>query len=116
MASKQENNQRYYEENKHLIAARRAATGETFRNNLKKYGLTPETYKALREKQMGLCAACLAPTKERGSGRSKDTEHIDHDHVTGEVRGLLCVRCNVALGMARDDPQVLRCLLNYLEK
>ncbi len=41
--------------------------------------------------------------------------HIDHDHKTGEIRGVLCGGCNVALGSARDDPELLRNLAAYLE-
>jgi hypothetical protein len=42
--------------------------------------------------------------------------HIDHDHDTGKVRGVLCHHCNVALGMARSDPRVLRGLISYIER
>lgn len=40
---------------------------------------------------------------------------FDHDHMTGKFRGWLCTRCNVALGMVRDNPNVLRALIDYLE-
>lgn len=61
-----------------------------------KYGLTPEDYDALVEKQNGLCAICGEPpsTTNRNHARLK----VDHDHKTGEVRGLLCNRCNLLLG------------------
>lgn len=42
--------------------------------------------------------------------------HLDHDHATGKFRGWLCVRCNMALGLLRDSPQLLRDLADYLER
>lgn len=42
--------------------------------------------------------------------------HVDHDHATGKVRGVLCFNCNSILGHARDNPQVLRDLIKYLEQ
>ena len=56
------------------------------------------------EAQGGTCAVCPGPP-----------QHVDHDHETGEVRGILCFNCNQALGNARDDVQVLRGLARYLE-
>ena len=56
------------------------------------------------EAQGGTCAVCSGPA-----------QHVDHDHETGEVRGVLCFNCNQALGNARDDAAVLRRLARYLE-
>lgn len=56
---------------------------------------------------------CDACGTEELSDRQR---HIDHDHDTGEVRGVLCHRCNVALGMVRSDPQVLRGLIAYMDR
>jgi hypothetical protein len=42
--------------------------------------------------------------------------HLDHDHLTGKFRGWLCVSCNRALGLAKDDPDLLRALAEYLER
>ena len=113
---KRERNRAYYAANKELIAAQRHGSDVVKRGNLARYGLTLEDYRAMREKQGGKCAACADPTSERGAERSSTTEHVDHCHATGKVRGLLCARCNVALGMARDDIRVLRGLIEYLEK
>jgi hypothetical protein len=55
------------------------------------------------EAQGGTCAVC--------SGKP---EHVDHDHETGKVRGILCFLCNQALGNARDDIDVLNGLVAYL--
>jgi hypothetical protein len=51
---------------------------------------------------------------ESGS-HSQRNLHIDHDHETGEVRGLLCYSCNVALGASREDPARLRALADFIE-
>jgi hypothetical protein len=57
------------------------------------------------EAQCGTCAVCDAKP-----------EHVDHDHKTGEVRGVLCFNCNQALGNVRDDPVVLQGLIDYLRR
>lgn len=75
----------------------------------RRYGLTPAQYDALVELQGGRCAIC------RQSPTGKRTRlHVDHDHLTGEVRGLLCNLCNVALGAIHDDPAILRAAIVYL--
>ena len=60
-----------------------------------KYGLAPGDYEIMLAAQDGHCALCPA-TASDASGRSL---HIDHDHATGRVRGLLCAHCNLALGI-----------------
>lgn len=65
---------------------------------MRNYGLTLDNYNALLQKQEGGCAVCKkvpSPTKTGRSGL-----HVDHDHVTGKVRGLLCSRCNTFMGYA----------------
>lgn len=70
-------------------------------------------FDAMLTKQEGLCAICRLPDPGRvGSERLT----IDHDHVTGLVRGLLCHRCNTMLGMAKDDPATLEAAIAYLRK
>ena len=56
----------------------------------KQLGITDAAYEALLEQQGGHCAICSATPKTRRL-------HVDHDHATGKVRGLLCHRCNRAL-------------------
>jgi len=60
-----------------------------------------------------MCCGACGRTGRRGRGMND--MHIDHDHKTGEIRGVLCGGCNVALGSARDDPELLRNLAAYLE-
>jgi hypothetical protein len=70
-----------------------------------KYGLTVEEYDKMLIAQGGKCIC----------GRNhKNRLHVDHNHKNGEIRGLLCYRCNYALGLLGDDPQNLEKLANYL--
>lgn len=61
---------------------------------LKKYNLTPDEYDTILKKQNGVCAICQT---DRPTKRSHSLP-VDHDHVTGKVRGILCIPCNRALG------------------
>ena len=72
---------------------------------LRRYGLTDEAFQKLRATQNDVCANphCV-----------QDAEVVDHDHETGLVRGLLCQRCNKALGMVNDDTEILDGLILYL--
>ena len=73
---------------------------------VRRYGITGAQADALLASQGGLCAIC----------RERPAEHIDHDHVTGEVRGMLCFNCNGGLGQFRDRPDLLRLAAAYLER
>lgn len=79
---------------------------------LRKYGLTIEEYDEIMERQDGGCAICHA-TPEEGSGRWERL-HVDHDHATERVRGILCHNCNSGLGHFKDDPELLRAAIHYL--
>jgi hypothetical protein len=74
------------------------------------YGITIEQFETMLAAQGGRCAICRKPFR-----RSFDT-HVDHDHATGRVRGILCSACNNGLGRFRDDPAVLRHAARYLER
>jgi len=86
------------------------------RANIKsKHGLSPSQRGALLAGQRGRCAVCLLPEAKALNGRIVNLA-VDHDHATGKVRGLLCHRCNVSIGLLREDPQLIRRLLRYIEK
>lgn len=70
-----------------------------------RYGITEEEKKALLFAQGGLCAIC-------GSAKA---EHVDHDHGSGEVRGVLCFNCNGGLGRFQDDAAVMEAAMAYLQ-
>jgi hypothetical protein len=74
----------------------------------RRFGISPADYEAMLEAQGGGCAVCGRPPREGSS------LHVDHDHATGEVRGLLCFRCNGGLGQFGDDPERLRIAMDYL--
>lgn len=70
----------------------------------RRYGIGQAHVERILAMQSGRCPGCGKP----------DPEHVDHDHETGEVRGLLCFNCNQALGNVRDDTSVLLRLAHYL--
>jgi hypothetical protein len=80
------------------------------RLRLKSYGLDEKSYSAISAHQGNCCAIC----KSKTNGNRKADFHIDHDHVTNAVRGLLCFRCNAALGLLADDPSLLARAIEYL--
>lgn len=77
------------------------------RKRLEKYGLTHDELKALYE-QNAVCGVC--GTDDWG----RYGPVVDHDHVTGRIRGILCGTCNTGLGLFRDDPERLRKAIAYL--
>lgn len=72
----------------------------------KKYGITIDEYEAILVAQGGHCAICL----------STDGLDVDHDHVTGRIRGILCGPHNRALGLLRDDLLCIARLFHYVER
>jgi hypothetical protein len=82
-------------------------------SRLRKYGLTPEGFDAILALQGDRCAICRS--KSPKSARN-GTWCVDHDHVTGQVRGLLCNLCNRAVGMFQDDPKIIRAAVRYVER
>ena len=77
------------------------------------YGISTADYDALLTAQGGGCAICGSKTPK--SSRSKHL-FVDHDHDTGDVRGLLCHQCNAAIGLFQDDPARIAAAVAYLLK
>jgi recombination endonuclease VII len=95
-----------------LKVARRGwrADAAQHRYNLKKkYGLTPEAYQDLLQAQGGVCLICHQPPRKRRLA-------VDHDHKTKQVRGLLCSRCNYALGRFYERSDWLQRAADYLRQ
>lgn len=79
----------------------------TFRQRL--YGVPLDVYRSMLAAQNGLCAICGGPPGKRSL-------NVDHDHITGRVRALLCARCNVGIGGLQDDPDLMRKAIAYIER
>lgn len=75
------------------------------------YGLSPAEYDAILARQNGVCAICFADGAGYGNGKL----HVDHDHGTGKIRGLLCGHCNRGIGLFFDRPDVVARAAKYLE-
>lgn len=71
-----------------------------------KYGIGADEFDALLALQGELCPIC----------QTRAAVHVDHDHETGTVRGILCEPCNGGLGQFRDDPALIEEALKYIEK
>lgn len=76
---------------------------------MKRYGVTLERYDKMLEEQGGVCAICRQPPKRDVSpmGDKRAKLVVDHNHETGEVRGLLCFDCNVKLSAIEDEQFML---------
>lgn len=79
------------------------------------YGITVDDYETMLEQQNGGCAVCGGTIANRGKN-SMSRLHVDHDHDTGRVRGLLCHPCNTGIAKFRDDPALLRSAADYIER
>lgn len=77
---------------------------------LRKFNITDTEYDQLLENQDGKCAIC------GNTNRSGNRLAVDHNHDTGEVRELLCHRCNTGIGLFEDNSDLLERARNYLTK
>ncbi len=79
------------------------------------FNITIEDYETMLDKQNNVCAICgKGETREYNGTRIKLA--VDHCHITGEVRGLLCSKCNLALGWFDDSSELLTKAINYLKE
>lgn len=70
------------------------------------YGLTKEDYDSLTKSQDFKCKTCSQPLSTRAA--------VDHCHSTGDIRGILCMSCNIALGLIKDNITTLKSMIAYL--
>lgn len=77
---------------------------------IKRYGIDAKDYKQMLIAQNGVCKICQKPCF------SRQFLSVDHCHKTGKVRGLLCVKCNTALGMMDDNIDYLNAAIDYLKQ
>ncbi len=95
-------NKKSYEQNKHKKMDRRLK---------REYGITLKEREQLFLSQSCACAICKTPEFELPVALA-----VDHNHLTGQVRGLLCRKCNMALGLIGDTRESAQDMLNYLDK
>lgn len=81
-----------------------------------RYGLTDGQYQEMLDSQQGVCSVCRKPETSKHRSGNVASLSVDHDHVTGKVRGLLCRNCNTALGLVSDSPKQLLALADYLQR
>jgi NMD protein affecting ribosome stability and mRNA decay len=85
----------------------------------RKYGITVDDYYRMLAEQSGCCATCgsMTPGNRHYKRMGKpEMFHVDHCHSTGKVRGLLCNRCNRAIGYLGDNPEIADSISAYLRK
>lgn len=117
----QKQNIKYRKEHKEQIKKQQHDWYETKKEHVKaasrrsqlkrKYGLTIKQYNNLLNKQNGVCAICGKPETTIIKGTTSNLS-VDHNHITGEIRGLLCIKCNVALGSFMVDKEGINLLLS----
>lgn len=76
----------------------------------KKYNLTKDEYLFLLKRQDSCCAICHAHESKLSKSLS-----VDHNHITGQVRGLLCTNCNTALGLLKENIDLYKRSIQYIE-
>lgn len=89
----------------------RNSGSKKYSHYFKKYGLTQEQIILMHEERNSKCDICGNSTDHR-----YDKLCVDHCHSTGNVRGLLCFSCNTLLGNAKDNVDILKKAIDYLEK
>lgn len=117
-----EYNKKYWQANKERLKTQNRLACQNYyqrnvlqfkqRNYKNKYGITNEEYETLLAKQNHSCALCNTDFSQIDSSRI----HVDHDHSSGKVRGILCMPCNVGLGMLGDSIEGLENALTYLKE
>lgn len=109
-------NREYRKKNKDKIRAHNNRDDVKLRRKLQmmqyNHGVSPEWYVTQLEKQEHKCAIC---GRDFNSLSAKQI-HIDHNHKTGVVRAILCGGCNVALGAIKENPEIARKIIEYLQK
>jgi hypothetical protein len=79
------------------------------------YGLSLEEYDAMLKAQDGLCAICGGGEETLRNGR-KWHLNVDHDHDTGKIRGLLCAGCNSAIGLLKENTDIMLNAIEYVRR
>jgi hypothetical protein len=109
-----EKNKSYYQINKEQIQQIKQKLKRTQKNNhlLRFYNITIEQYEQMLYEQDNKCYIC----EELAEDTRKKSLNVDHDHITGKVRKLLCGNCNTSLGLAKENEVILQKMINYLNE
>lgn len=91
--------------------ARAAGYCTNHHRRFRRFGITHTEFEGLLRRQRGQCAIC-----HTGKPGASGEWCIDHDHVTGQIRGLLCSRCNSGIGMLQDDPKIISAAAQYVSR
>lgn len=81
----------------------------------REFRMSEAEYEQMHDAQGGVCAICQRPETKVHRDGSVCRLSVDHDHTSGDVRGLLCSKCNVGLGSFEDSPEALRRAADYIE-
>jgi hypothetical protein len=79
------------------------------------YGVGIEYFNVKLKEQDGVCAGCGRNYKVKWRGKEVEMS-LDHNHKTGEPRGVLCIKCNRGLGLLEENPQTMLNLIEYINK
>lgn len=95
----------------------RVHDGHTDARRLKqRYGITREELTRLKDEQSNLCKLCKVELVDVVGSRSRNMPNVDHNHKTGKVRGILCFRCNAAIGLLDEDIDRLTLAIEYIKQ
>lgn len=118
----QPNNQFYKSVNANGIGIRIARQCKTCiklninnKHLLQHYGITKEEYQQMLDNQSNTCSVCLNQFISLSNVQDGQSPVIDHCHLTGQIRGIIHRTCNILLGLAKDNPALLRQAAIYLE-
>jgi hypothetical protein len=100
-------NKSWRESNENKVQQYRAKDQWTLKKRCSRHGITEEEFWSIYQEQDGCCPVCDKEIQAEESA-------VDHNHVTGEVRGILCKKCNRALGLLGDSPSTMLRASNYL--
>lgn len=106
-------NQQYKRKNWNRIHDKRKGLEREYQLKTK-YGITLQAYDEMLKAQGGCCGICGLPEEYKDRSGNIAQLCVDHCHTTNKVRKLLCKRCNMALGLMRDNPELLDVAANYI--
>lgn len=105
-------NLEFHHSNRKGGIARKAA----YRYTLKSYGMDEKDFLGMYENQKGLCKICSKKIRNPFGDWTGEKQSIDHCHITGKVRGILCMKCNTSLGGFSDNVGMLQKAIEYLKQ